>query len=451
MKAIRDPNSILARGLARLRAEFELPTGFPPEVLKDAQAAAKRRPGPQSHRDRTDLPFVTLDPASSTDLDQAFHIERLGADILLFYAIADVPWFVEHGSALADEAWRRGMTVYLPDGKARLYPEAIAEGAASLLPDGPRPAVVFVVRVSPEGASRIDAVERATIRSRAKLAYETATEADMPAAERERGAARVDPPEQELQAVGDGRFALSFRPRRQVEQQNAALSMAANLAVAQLFIEHRTGLFRVMKEPDRADVARLRAQAAALRIDWAETEPLQVLERRLDPDRPAEAAFMLAIRRAGNGASYAPYRAGETPWHAAIASSYAHATAPLRRLADRYVVEAALALANGRGVPGEVKDAFRKLPRIMARAGSLAGRVEASVLDLAEAVMLRGREGETFDAAVIATGNGRITVQLAALPVLAKLGGSDGMQGERLRLRLDDVDTENGRLRFSRA
>jgi exoribonuclease R len=369
---------------------------------------------------------------------------------------------VEPGSALADEAWRRGMTVYLPDGKARLYPEAIAEGAASLLPDGPRPAVVFVVRVSPEGASRIDAVERATIRSRAKLAYETATEADMPdsfgelarridAAERERGAARVDPPEQELQAVGDGRFALSFRPRRQVEQQNAALSMAANLAVAQLFIEHRTGLFRVMKEPDRADVARLRAQAAALRIDWAETEPLQVLERRLDPDRPAEAAFMLAIRRAGNGASYAPYRAGETPWHAAIASSYAHATAPLRRLADRYVVEAALALANGRGVPGEVKDAFRKLPRIMARAGSLAGRVEASVLDLAEAVMLRGREGETFDAAVIATGNGRITVQLAALPVLAKLGGSDGMQGERLRLRLDDVDTENGRLRFSRA
>ena len=83
-------------------------------------------------------PFVTLDPASSTDLDQAFAIETAGADLLLHYAIADVAWFVADGDALDREAWARGETLYLPDGKASLYPPAIGEGAASLLPDGPR-------------------------------------------------------------------------------------------------------------------------------------------------------------------------------------------------------------------------------------------------------------------------------------------------------------------------
>ncbi|MFN5779171.1 MAG: RNB domain-containing ribonuclease, partial [Novosphingobium sp.] len=86
---------------------------------------------------------VTLAPAGATDLDQAFAIEPAGSDWLLHYAIADVGWFVAPGSALDAEAWQRGVTTYLPDGKAGLYPPVLAEGAASLLPDGPRPAVVF--------------------------------------------------------------------------------------------------------------------------------------------------------------------------------------------------------------------------------------------------------------------------------------------------------------------
>ena len=60
---------------------------------------------------------------------------------------------------------------------------------------------------------------------------------------------------------------------------------------------------------------------------------------------------MLAIRRASGGADYVPYRTGVVPWHSAMAATYVHATAPLRRLADRYVVRAALAVANGEPVP----------------------------------------------------------------------------------------------------
>ncbi|TGS08831.1 RNB domain-containing ribonuclease, partial [Mesorhizobium sp. M4B.F.Ca.ET.190.01.1.1] len=107
-------------------------------------------------------------PASSSDLDQAFSIETSGGDLLLHYAIADVTWFVDDGDAVDLEAWNRGQTLYLPDGKAGLYPPVLAEAAASLLPAGPRPAVVFAVRVAGDGAVKLDGAERAIIQSRAK-------------------------------------------------------------------------------------------------------------------------------------------------------------------------------------------------------------------------------------------------------------------------------------------
>ena len=161
MKMLRDPQCLLADGLAQLRQQFQVPASFPPAVLAAAEVAAQRQP--TDHADWLDRAFVTLDPAGSTDLDQAFAIESAEADWLLHYAIADVGWFVTHDDPLDREAWARGVTTYLPDGKAGLYPPALAEGAASLLPDGPRPAVVFTVRVRPDGVAIIDGVTRAVI------------------------------------------------------------------------------------------------------------------------------------------------------------------------------------------------------------------------------------------------------------------------------------------------
>ena len=213
MKALRDPDCLLADGLAAIRRQFKVPAAHPPAVEAAAKAAA-RQPLTQ-HADRTAMPFVTLDPASSTDLDQAFAIEAAGNDLLLHYAIADVAWFVRDGDPIDAEAWARGETFYLPDGKAGLYPKALSEAAASLLPDGPRAAVVFTTRVAPDGAVALQGVERAVIRSRAKLGYESATDDQLPAhfadladriaaAENARGAARVDPPEQDVEHDGEG-------------------------------------------------------------------------------------------------------------------------------------------------------------------------------------------------------------------------------------------------------
>jgi exoribonuclease R len=458
MKAIHDPTHALSAGLAAIRLQYQVPGDFPAEVVAAAEVAAKRVPS--THRDRTGEPFVTLDPASSTDLDQAFAIETDGADLILHYAIADVAWFVDDGGVIDAEAWRRGTTLYLPDGKAGLYPPVLSEGAASLLPDGPRPAVVFSVRVDPEGKAVLDGAERAIIHSRAKLAYDGVSEAELPAgfaeisrrieaAEAVRGASRVDPPEQEVAAL-DGGYTLAFRPRLATEGRNAALSLAANLAIADALFAAGTGLFRVMAEPDEAAVKRLRMTAAALHLDWPDAMSLADYERGLEASDPAEATLMLAIRRAGQGASYRPYAAGETPWHSAMAARYVHATAPLRRLADRYVVMAALAVANGEPVPDAVSAAFARLPKVMARADAAGAAIERAVIDLAESVMLAGREGEVFDAVVTDEDERGVRIQLESAPVAARVIAHKVEPGSRLRVRLVAADPVARTVTFQR-
>ena len=458
LRTVRDPDAVLAEGLAAIRAQYQVPPDFPEQVKAAAAAAATR--APTAHVDRTDRPFVTLDPASSTDLDQAFTIETAGSDLLLHYAIADVAWFVDEGGVIDAEAWRRGVTLYLPDGKARLYPAVLSEQAASLLPDGPRPAVVFSVRLDPDGKATLEGAERALIRSRAKLAYSTATDADLPAgfaefagrvqaAEQRRGAARVDPPEQEV-ASTDGHYQLLFRERFVAEDRNAALSLAANLAIADALQAHHTGLFRVMAGPDERAVKRLRFTARALGIDWPAGQPLTERERRLDPADPKQAAFMAAIRRAGEGAGYEPWRAGVVPWHAALQATYAHATAPLRRLADRYVVQAALAIANGQPVPEAVAAAFDRLPKTMAVADARAAQIERAVIDLAETVMLQGREGERFEAVVTDLDERGARIQLRDLPIVARVAAHHVDPGDTLSLRLRAADPVARRLEFQR-
>jgi VacB/RNase II family 3'-5' exoribonuclease len=459
MKTLVDPSNALAQGLAAIRGQFKIPASFPPEVLAAAEKAARR--APTEHVDRTALPFVTLDPASSTDLDQAFAIERSGNDLILRYAIADVAWFVEDGGPIDVEAWARGTTLYLPDGKAGLYPPVLAEGAASLLPDGPRPAVIFSVRVLADGSVRLDGAERAVIQSRAKLAYDSVRDSDLPpdfaelarritAAEEARGASRVDPPEQEVNEQPDGSFELQFRPRLDAEDRNAALSLATNMAVADAMQAHHTGLFRVMPAPDARAVGRLRNTARAFGLTWPVDVSLEDYENRLEANDPRQAAFMLAIRRAGGGAAYQPYRAGVVPWHAPMAATYAHATAPLRRLADRYVVRAALAIANGQPVPDVVAQAFEKLPPVMAHADASGGQIDRAVIDLAEAAALKDRVGEIFGAVATDLDEKGVRIQLCDLPVVARVDAHGVEPGDPVRVRLTAADPDRRAITFVR-
>jgi len=460
LKALYDRSRALGEGLAAIRTQFQLPGAFSAEVEAAAKTAAKQ---PLTGRiDRTAIPFVTLDPTSSTDLDQAFAIEQSGGDLILRYAIADVAWFVPDDGPVDTEAWTRGETIYMPDEKISLYPTVLCEGAASLLPDAPKPAIIFIVRVGGDGTSTLDGAERAIVRSRAKLGYATVRPDDLPAgfdelssriqaSEQARGASRVDPPQQQVVKQDDGAYSLEFRPVSPAEEANASLSLAANLAVADMLYRHGTGLFRVMPEPDDWAIRRLRHSARALGVEWPKQMSLEDRQRNLDPNDPKQAAFMLAIRRAGTHATYAPYQTGERPWHSAMRATYVHATAPLRRLADRYVVEAAVAVANAAAVPDTVTAAFQRLPDVMNRADARAGQVDAAVLELAEAVVLAGCVGETFDGTVTDIDQRGARIQIADPAVITRIPVNGLAIGEMVKLHLNEVDPSRRLARFSLA
>src|SRR4029078_2170096 len=100
----------------------------------------------------TGIPWVTIDPPGSMDIDQGMHLERTAPGFAFRCAIAAVAAHVPSGSLLEQEAWKRGTTVYCPDIKAPLYPTSLSEGAARLLHDEQRRAIVFTITLDERGA-----------------------------------------------------------------------------------------------------------------------------------------------------------------------------------------------------------------------------------------------------------------------------------------------------------
>src|SRR3954471_15021166 len=451
----------LRDGIAKIQAELHVSPEFPPEVEQAAEraAAAPRLPD----LDRTDIPFVTIDPASSMDLDQALHLERKGSGYVVHYAIADVAAFVRPGDPIDVASHERGETLYGADSKVPLHPTVLSEGAASLLPDEVRPALLWTIHVDDTGEGTDVQVERARVRSTAKLDYVgvqkavddgTADEVLMLLKEvgelrlqREaaRGGISLPLPEQEVEVTGD-RWSLEFRSMIPAETWNAQISMLTGFAAASLMVYARVGLLRTLPPPRAQDIQRLHRVARALHLDWPAEELYPDFIRGLDSRKPAEAAMITASARLLRGSGYVAFD-GEVPAdpvHAALASEYAHVTAPLRRLGDRYAGEICVALCVGTDVPGWVLSKLSEIPDLLKAAGRRASQYEAMVLDLVEAGILHARVGETFEAVVTEVDEkdetrGRITIQDPAVEARVTSQGRLPL-GTEAEVRLTQAD-----------
>lgn len=467
---VRLPPAVVAGVAAtwqELRDELGVPDAFPPEALAEAEAAARAPRMPDL--DRTDLALFTLDPEGSRDLDQAVAIERRPPGYRVRYAIADVAAFVTAGGALDAEAHRRGVTMYAPDRNVPLHPEILSAGAGSLLPGQPRPALLWTLDLDGDGQLTATDVRRATVRSRRQLGYPEAQRAlDAGAAGEDlallaevgrlrqalataRGAVHLATPEQEVVEGPDGRPALLYRAQLPVELWNAEISLLTGMAAAGLMLEGNVGLLRTLPQPDPAEVASVRRSALALGLPWADDEPYAEVISRLDPEVPEAAALLTFAGRLLRGAAYTAFDGAppEHALHSAVAAPYAHCTAPLRRLADRYAGEVCAALVAGHEPPDWARQALPALPATMAGAGRRAKELERAVVDLAEAVVLAPRLHETFEAVVVESGDTRGVVQLRQPAVRAPCEGADLPLGEELSVRLVEVDLTARRVVFS--
>lgn len=463
-----------ARGaIADLQRRLELPIGFPDEVLAQAESLRTRPPSTDGHVDRTDIEFVTIDPASSMDLDQALHIEREDDGFLVHYAIADVGHWVEPGSPIDVEAHVRGQTLYAPGARIPLHPPALSEDAGSLLADGrPRPAVLWSHHLDGDGHVRHASVERAMVLNRHKLSYE-AVQSDLEkgrahpsvallpevgelraAIERERGGISLNLPDQEIVESG-GHWRLALRELQPVENHNAQISLLTGFVAAQMQLDGGVGILRTLPPAEQSSIARLERAAATIGVPWEPGESYPEFVRRLDPNHPRELAVLLKCTILFRGAGYLAFADGAPAGnlkHNALGDEYAHTTAPLRRLVDRYVLETCLALSAGSDVPAWVLDGMDDLPAEMARSGQRASAYEKGVMDIAEALVLEGREGELMEGTLVDVNprTRRGTVQIPDSAVELHVQASPRSVGDTIRVRIDTVDVSTGEVQLTR-
>ncbi len=459
----------LRAGFARIRDELDLPGEFPADVLAEAQAAAAASTLPAY--DVTELPFLTIDPPGSMDLDQAMHLERRGSGFRVRYAIADVAAFVRPGGLIDAEAHRRVETLYSPDTRTPLHPPVLSEGAASLLPDQVRPAVLWTLDLDADGEQTAVDVRRAMVRSRDRLDYAgvqdlmDAGKADerlqllaevgklRMALEVERGGVSLPIPEQEV--VEDGEtFALEYRVTRPVESWNEQISLMTGMAAAGLMLRGEVGVLRTLPQAPNGALERLRRAARALGVDWPADRSYAEVVHGLDAANPRHAALLEEATSMLRGAGYTAFDGSvpEHATHAAVAAEYAHATAPLRRLVDRYVSEVCLALCADTEVPGWARSALPQLPAEMGAGDRRAHELERESVALMEAAVLHGREGQEFDAVAVELDEkrGGGTVQLVDPAVRASCEGRLPL-GEAVRVRLVEADLARRSVRFALA
>lgn len=452
-----------------IRAEFGLPGDYPTAALVEAEQAVSASLGPRE--DATDLPLVTIDPAGAKDLDQAMLLRRRGSGYRLDYAIADPGHFIRPGGALDAEARRRGQTLYLPDELVPLHPPQLSEDAASLLPEEVRPAVLWTVDCDSDGAPERVHVRRALVRSVAQFDYDTVRDrlaagtphpsyALLPALGRlrrelavGRGAVELQLPEQQAVADGDGGWKLVLRSRVDVEAWNAELSLLTGMCAAEMMLTAGVGVLRTLPDPEPEAMDSLRRRASALGVDWPAGVTAARVLAGLDPSRPETLVFHLDATRLLRGAGYSVLdeAAGlhaETTTHAGLGAAYAHVTAPIRRLVDRFGTEVCLAVAAGVDVPEWVRAALPGLPALMASSDALASRVDRACLAQVEAWMLADRIGEEFPAVVLHAEAHGGEVFVTEPPVVSKCVGDELPEGQRIVVRLAEADVARRKVIF---
>ncbi|MGJ0202878.1 RNB domain-containing ribonuclease [Leucobacter sp. gxy201] len=474
----------LAAALSELRTESGVPVGFPAEVLAEAEAA---HGGPLPDLDLRGIAFVTLDPEGSQDLDQAFCIEPAPAGdaaggYVLRYAIADVPSFVRPGGAIDLEARRRGQTLYLPDGLVPLHPPILSEDRVSLHPTGDRTAYVWTIPVDASGAAEFEGgaaaparVERALVRSRARLDYAAAQrEIDAESAreqvrllrefgllriaqEHRRGGASLSMPDEEI-VCDDSGYRIERRSPLPVEEWNAQLSLLTGMAAARIMLDGGIGILRTMPAPEAETLAEFKVRVRALGLPWPERTAYGDYLRDVPRDTAQGLAVLHAAASLFRGAGYTVFDAGgtvsaEDAVQSAIAAPYAHVTAPLRRLVDRWGLVICEALCSGSPVPEWARASLGDLPALMRASSSLAGRIGGEALDRVEAALLHDRIGDVVAATVLEVRGSRARLQIADPPITASAEPVPERlaPGTEVSARVVSADVPSGRLALALA
>ena len=432
-----------------------LPTTFPRAAVEEAESIPERIERAELTR-RIDLRercFITIDPESARDHDDAVFVETSGSSAAsrIWVAIADVSHFVEAGSELDRQAWLRGNSIYFPGRSIPMLPERISSDLCSLGPDVDRLVIAIEMEIGAEGKVRTARLHEGVIRSRRRLSYVQAaqilSEAEVVQAPSDDGSRLDEEVRAQIRSLDEvtGRMARRRRAERSIDFdlpqpevildragrpkdiRRAAMGpahrmveeamLAANQAVAKVLGESgQAAVFRIHEPPgveDLRELADFYRGVGLLRGRQGAPLDRPAIARALREaaGRPEEAAIHYSTLRAMKQARYASNSSG----HFALGfDAYLHFTSPIRRYADLVVHRAVRRTLSGQAGSEETAEwADRVAIRTSARE-RVAVAAEREMIDLARCAVMRERVGDHFEGTITGVADHGLYVTLDA-------------------------------------
>lgn len=377
--------------------KHQLPEGFPEDVMAEAEAApdkiTEEEIREQGRRDLRDEVIVTIDGEDAKDLDDAVHVKILdNGNYLLGVHIADVGYYVREKSALDQEAFRRGTSVYLVDRVIPMLPHRLSNGICSLNPQVDRLTLSCQMefdaktlkRVSHEVfTSVIRTTERMTYSNVRRLLTATPEEPETELKERyaglldmfdlmeklamrlrskrmKRGAIDFDFVESKVLVDENGKAVdIVKRERSVAEQIIEEFMLVANETVSEHFHWLRVPfLYRIHEDPDQEKLMTFMQFAANFgyvvkggKGNSVHPRALQTLLEEIQGTKEATVISTMMLRSMKQ-AKYDPDSLG----HFGLAAEfYSHFTSPIRRYPDLVIHRIIREVLEGGGALTEAR------------------------------------------------------------------------------------------------
>ncbi len=426
---------------------YEWPTEVEEQIAElSAEVSEQDKAG---REDLRNLPLVTIDGADARDFDDAVYAKPTMGGWKLYVAIADVSAYVQPGSPLDQEAYKRGTSVYFPERVIPMLPEILSNGLCSLNPHVDRLCLVCELRVTRKGEVRRGRFFEGVMRSHARLTYDEVADllADQAAAKNSERAKLM--PQltalhdlyEALRAARDARGAIDFESSetrivfgrdRKIERvvpvvRNVAHKMieecmiAANVQAAKaLEAAKQPTLYRVHEHPPADRLEDLRAFLAewGLGVGGGQKPEAQHFSRLIDEvsDRPNARLIQTVLLRSMAQAVYQPENQG----HFGLAlERYAHYTSPIRRYPDLVVHRGLKQLAKGK-TTGAHSYSAEEMTQAGAHCSGTERRADEAtrdVMDWLKCEFMLERVGDVFEGMVVGVTSFGLFIEIDDLAV----------------------------------
>ena len=414
--------------------KYDLPDAFPVPVLKEAAAIPPAVPadGVAARKDLRNVNFFTIDGETARDFDDAVAVSRgPNGHLKLWVSIADVGHYVKEGSALDEEAFRRGTSVYFPERALPMLPHSLSNGICSLNPEEDRLCLTAEMEFNEQGMIAGSDFFPSVIHSHARLTYTLVKEmlqqsnpaaiARYPAVfqdlqtmadlcqrlrfrRKERGSIDFDLPEPEVILDVQGQIEEIVKAERHIGHQIIEeFMLAANEAVASFLDENEVPcLHRVHEAPEGKKIEEFKEFVEHLGYVFPLKGKIQpkIFQRFLGQVRgkPEEKSVNYLLLRSMKQARYSEESLG----HFALATAhYLHFTSPIRRYPD-LVVHRILKelLSHGEMSEKRIQRWEKKLPEIAEHASQrerVAMEAEREIVDRKKVQFMRDKLGQEFN------------------------------------------------------